>query len=216
MAMHCKFIPQAMQPQLQADYEEGVLTVETLAARAGLSCGTFRKRVRELGWVRRRRPVRRDKKAAMRARKSCKTSYKSSRKPSGKPRRRATASPHALDAEVSAALAAAPQRDPPADSHALALRIRRNLERELSALERLREGGDASDLARLDLAARMLTGLVRSLQEAIRIERTPPQEENDTDELPRNIDELRRSLLERMDRIVAARADGAAGGDGQA
>jgi hypothetical protein len=138
------------------------------------------------------------------------------RKPSGKPRRRATASPHALDAEVSAALAAAPQRDPPADSHALALRIRRNLERELSALERLREGGDASDLARLDLAARMLTGLVRCWQLANRIERTPPQEENDTDELPRNIDELRRSLLERMDRIVAARADGAAGGDGQA
>lgn len=143
---------------------------------------------------------------------SRKLSGKSSKKPSNKPRRRARARPQVPDA----AIAAAPPHPAPADSHALALRIRRNLERELSALERLREGGDPADLTRLDLAARMLTGLVRSLQEAIRIERAPPQEENDTDALPRNIDELRRSLLERMDRIVAARADGAAGEDGQA
>lgn len=142
---------------------------------------------------------------------SRKLSGKSSKKRSNKPRSRARAHPPADPAIV-----AVPPHVAPADSHALALRIRRNLERELSALERLREGGDPADLARLDLAARMLTGLVRSLQEAIRIERAPPQEENDTDELPRNIDELRRSLLERMDRIVAARADDAAGGDGQA
>jgi len=105
----------------------------------------------------------------------------------------------------------------PPDSRALAMRIRSNVERELTAFERLREAKGANDIAKFDLAARMLTGLLRSLQEAMRLEQTPPrQEPAEADEVPRDIEELRRALLDRVEKLAAAEADAMAQGVEQA
>lgn len=98
-------------------------------------------------------------------------------------------------------------REPPG-TQALAMRIRSNVERELSAFERLREMQGGGDIAKFDLAARMLTGLLRSLQEAMRLEQTPPrQEAAEADDVPRDIEELRRALLDRVEKLAAAEAE---------
>lgn len=93
-----------------------------------------------------------------------------------------------------------------ADAATLAVRIQRVVERELAALERIvaslgpgsRHNGEA------ERAARVLASLARTSREMKLIDSLKPTPEpSDDDAVPRDLDELRRALAEKLERLVA-------------
>jgi hypothetical protein len=183
-------IPVAMRPQLKRDYECSLIPLDHLAARVGMSTKTLSARIRELGW----RPRRVD--------------LRGRRLPLKHPED---------EAAVAAVETAAPDKEPPgnlpddpADCAALALRIRRAIEQELAEIERLRMKLDPAETHKAEGIARTLAALARTLQEAMRLEdqarpQTSSADAGGDDELPRDFDELRRALSQRLDALVAER-----------
>lgn len=173
-------IPVALRPELKRDYECSTIPVDQLAARAGMSGRTFTARIRELGWLPRRVDLR------------------GHRLPM-------------LPPDDTVPVAETPDHlEPgivpdPADCAALARRIRRAVEQELAEIERVRRMIDPAETAKAEGIARTLAALARTLQEAMRLEeqaRAQPQYSNN-DDVPRDFDELRRRLSQRLEALVA-------------
>jgi|DewCreStandDraft_4_1066084.scaffolds.fasta_scaffold132963_1 hypothetical protein len=100
-----------------------------------------------------------------------------------------------------------------ADRGALAARIQAAAEHEIAAVERILAALGGSDPAATEAAARTLASLARTLRELVHLDVSAPAPEPD-DELPRDLDELRRALAQRLDRLIAdAKATPADAGD---
>ncbi len=179
-------IPVALRPELKRDYECSTIPVDQLAARAGMSGRTFSARIRELGWLPRRVDLR---------------GHRLPMLPPDETAPAATADhPVAADHQEPAGLPS-----DPADCAALARRIRRAVEQELAEIERVRRMIDPAETAKAEGIARTLAALARTLQEAMRLEeqaRAQPQY-SDNDDVPRDFEELRRRLSQRLEALVA-------------
>jgi hypothetical protein len=96
---------------------------------------------------------------------------------------------------------------PAVDREALARRLRRAVERELEGVDRL--FAEAFERGRhighSERAARTLASLTRTLAAVMELE--PPAQETD-EQLPRDLDELRRELSRRVDLLRQRRAAG--------
>ncbi len=96
----------------------------------------------------------------------------------------------------------------------LAVRVQRAVERELAAIERivatLRPG--SSDMGEAERAARTLASLARTLQEVMRLDR-PPEKAEHADDVPQDLDELRKALSRKLEALVASQQGEDAGGD---
>ena len=196
MASPRKYIPVELQPELQIEFEEGITPLEVLGARAGMSHDTFAKRARELGWAAKYRNA-----WGRRMRPGNKTEPVPSNS-----RRPAVA--------VTATSPSPPSDAELADKAALAQRLRRNVDRELTAVEQMRKTIDPADFAKFEMVGRLLTGLLRTWQDAVQLEqatRPQPPAKSD-DDFPRDHAELRRSLLQHLDAILSER-EGAVSGE---
>ena len=173
-------IPVALRPELKRDYECSTIPVDQLAARAGMSGRTFSARVRELGWLPRRVDLRGHRLPMLPPDEAVPVATADHHEPAGLP-------------------------SDPADCAALARRIRRAVEQELAEIERVRRMIDPAETAKAEGIARTLAALARTLQEAMRLEeqaRAQPQHLNN-DDVPRDFDELRRRLSQRLEALVA-------------
>jgi hypothetical protein len=179
--MRRKEIPEALLPQVVEDVEAGQTPYETLAARCGMCRATFVRRIREIGAV----PKHVDRLGR--------------RFIPRKPKPALPPSPHMM---VSAALQPVASDREPAETAALALRLRREIDHQLESIERMRDSTDAAGYQRLLVVSRMLTGLSRTLQAAMRAEQTQPLPQKEYD-FVRDYDELRRDLHSRLDALIA-------------
>ncbi len=91
----------------------------------------------------------------------------------------------------------------PPERIALAARIQAAAEREIAAVERLLAALGASDPAETESSARTLASLARTLRELVHLDVVPPASKPDDEELPRDLDELRRTLAQRLDQLIA-------------
>lgn len=179
--MRRKEIPEALLPQVIRDVEAGRTSYEILAARCGMCRDTFVRRMREISVV----PNNVD----------CLGRRLTPRKP--KPA--ASPSPHMM---VSAALQTAASDHEPDDTTSLALRLRREIDHQLTAIEKMRHDDiDEAGYQRLLVVSRMLSGLTRTLQAAMRAEQV--QSTPKDYDFVRDFDELRRDLQARLDALVA-------------
>ena len=105
---------------------------------------------------------------------------------------------------------------PPATGMALIERVTQAVERELSQIEIIVGGNRVKPAQRTEAErrARTLASLARTLSEVrkLRADETKPKRDND-DDLPRDLDEFRRTLSRRLEQMVRARSDVPAGGD---
>ena len=93
------------------------------------------------------------------------------------------------------------------ESTAIAARIERLVERELTAIEKViaRHGLDQEHTEQVERSARVLASLSRTLQEMKRLEQKDARHKDDNDRGPADPDEFVRDLVRRMDEIVARR-----------
>lgn len=98
---------------------------------------------------------------------------------------------------------AGPDSVVPPERIALAARIQAAAEREIAAVERILAALGASDPAETESSARTLASLARTLRELVHLDVVPPASKPDDEELPRDLDELRRTLAQRLDRLIA-------------
>jgi DNA-binding Lrp family transcriptional regulator len=162
-------------------YENTPVPVDDIAAMLGISRRTLSNRVNEWGW-RKRKTGAQD---VMRVRRGA---------ADGRQVVVSEALPHKGGGEH-------PQA--PQDRIALAERIQAVAEREIAAVEQILRVLGAPEPAETEAAARTLASLARTLRELVHLETLPPTSEPVDDELPRDLDELRRALAHRLDRLVA-------------
>jgi hypothetical protein len=162
-------------------YENTLVPVDDIAAMLGISRRTLASRVNEWGW-RKRKTGAQD---VMRVRRSA-ANGRQMVVSKAMPRRGSGEHPQA-----------------PQDRIALAERIQAVAEREIAAVEQILRVLGASDPVETEAAARTLASLARTLRELMHLEILPPTCEPVDDELPRDLDELRRALARRLDQLVA-------------
>jgi hypothetical protein len=174
-------------PEQMADgryrYEQTNEPVRDIAADLGMSVTTFHCRATEWGWKKRTDRV---------------------------PR----VSPPPVDEEAPAPAtgdlrdAAPAPLELPDDGAPLAVRVQRAVERELLMIEKIIAslGGTRRQASESERAARALASLARTLRELNALQAQMPGEADADDESkPRDIEELRRELVRRMDALVAGR-----------
>jgi hypothetical protein len=191
--MRRKEIPETLTPGIVEEAVAGVTPWGVLAERCGMCRDTFTRRMREMGAV----PKYVDRIGRRRA-----------------PRKPPQPLPPRPDMVVAAALRVTPSDGEPDDTAKLALRLRRQIGEQLTAIENLEGQVDESGYQRFLMISRMLTGLVRTLDAAMRAERTALQQPQRDYDFARDFDELRRQLLVRLDAAVARRQGGLSGGAG--
>lgn len=179
-------------------YEKTLAPVDDIAAMLGLSKTPFYRRVKELGWERRR---------------ASHGTFEFARAMTGT----------MLEPEQATNTDAPADPLPPAASHtavseearhALALRIQRVAERELDAIERILDMLGPSSQPEADRCARTLAGLSRTLREITALnmpEKAIPADDPDDDTIPIDLDELRCELARRIDEVIEARYRAAPG-----
>jgi hypothetical protein len=91
----------------------------------------------------------------------------------------------------------------PAERVALIERLQKVVEREIDAVEQVLTTLGASDRGETEGAARTLASLARTLRELAQLDTAPPAETNNDNSFVRDLDEFRRDLSRRLDRIVA-------------
>jgi hypothetical protein len=103
---------------------------------------------------------------------------------------------------VARALAARNGGAEPAQARAaLTARIQAAVEREIEAVERLLTALGASEPAETEGTARTLASLARTLRELVHLDTSPPEPVDE--QPPRDLDELRRALAQRLDELIA-------------
>ena len=92
---------------------------------------------------------------------------------------------------------------------AMAARIERLVEHELSAIETIiaRDGPDDERTEKVERSARVLASLSRTLQEVKRLDTRETRRKEDNDRGPADDDEFIRSLVRRIDEVIARRKD---------
>ena len=108
------------------------------------------------------------------------------------------------------------KRAPPATGVELIERVTRAIERELMQIEVIVGGYHVKQGHRTEAErrARTLASLARTLTEVTRLRAADKQvKTEDDDALPRNLDELRRTLSQRLEKMVAVPTQLPAGGD---
>jgi hypothetical protein len=181
--MRRKEIPEALLDEIVREAREGVTPWGVLAERAGMCRETFTRRLREMGVA----PKHVDRIGRRYV-----------------PPRPKPPLPPRPDMVVAAALKVVPSARAPDDSATLALRLRRQIDEQLTAIEGLQGKIDENGYQRFLIISRMLSGLTRTLQAAMRAEQTqpPPRPQQDYD-FARDFDEVRRELAERLEAILA-------------
>jgi len=185
--MKRKEIPEALLPQTVKDVEAGETSYEILAARCGMCRDTFVRRIREMGVAPRN------------------VDSLGRRLTPRKPKPAPSPTAHMM---VSAALNTTRGDREPDETPALALRLRREIDHQLGAIERMRQDEiDDAAYQRLLVISRMLTGLTRTLQAAMRAEQTTAPEPRQDYDFARDYAGIRCALSERL-AAFAARAKG--------
>lgn len=164
-------------------YESTLVPVDDIAALLGISRRTFSNRVNEWGWQKRKTGAQDVMKVRSRPLAGLQPSIVY----------------EAMSRKGAGVLPQSPQ-----DRMALAQRIQAVVEREIAAVEQILTTLGASDPSETEAAARTLASLARTLRELVHLDTSPPTPEPVDDHLiPRDLDELRRALSQRLDRLVA-------------
>ena len=183
-------------PKLVAEgkrlYETTMTTIADIAALMGVSRRTLENRIVEWNWKRRRQPS------------GAIDIFHAVR---GAAAAVATAETPPPDAAI-AAPALAQQRA------ALAQRIQNVVEREMAVVERVVNLLGPADESGAERSARTLAAVARTLQEMAALtkpeaEVMPPDDADDDDPIPRDINEFRRELARRIRNFIEARRLGA-------
>jgi hypothetical protein len=164
-------------------YERTLVSVDDIAALLGISRRTLSNRVGEWGWKKRKTGAQNVMKV----------------------RSRPLAGPQpAIVHEATSRMGAGELPQSPQDRMALAQRIQSVIEREIAAVEQVLTILGASDPSETEGAARTLASLARTLRELVHLG-TPQTTPEPADDPPisRDLDELRRALSQRLDRLVA-------------
>ena len=164
-------------------YERTLVPVGDIAALLGISRRTFSNRVGEWGWKKR------------------KTGALDTMKVRHRP---LAGSQPVIVREATSRKGAGVLPQSLQDRMELAQRIQAVAEREIAAIEQILTTLGASDPSETEGAARTLASLARTLRELVQLD-TPqmPPESIDDQPMPRDLDELRRSLSLRLDRLVS-------------
>jgi hypothetical protein len=110
-------------------------------------------------------------------------------------------------AQQAAPTAAAP--DAADDGASVVVRLQRTVEREIAAIEQVlaKFGPNSGHIGDAERAARALASLARTLREIVRLDQPAPAPErpddDNDDRIPRDLDELRREVSRRLDRLIA-------------
>ncbi len=88
---------------------------------------------------------------------------------------------------------------------AVTLRVQEAVERELAAIDAIVAGlkGEPRQSGDAERTARTLASLTRTLREVMRLDAAKSKPEPADNAVPRSVDELRRTLTEKLDRLVA-------------
>jgi AcrR family transcriptional regulator len=185
-------------------YEQTMAPIDDIAEVMGISRGTFFNRLRELKWQPRRFIPKRDVprlhgpavEAAEAAPKLVPAAAEAEPTPPSE-----EAVPEPLVVEY-------PR--PPAERLALAERVQNTIERQLTAVESVLAAMGTPQPEAAEAHARTLASLARTMREMMRLHVAPPDEPADDDDVPRNIDDLRRELCRKVDALIAGRTREAA------
>ena len=164
-------------------YERTLVPVDDIAALLGISRRTLSSRVGEWGWKKRKTGA----PDVMRV------------------QRRPLAGPSpAIVREAAPRMGAGVPPQSSQDRMALAQRIQAVVEREIAAVEQILTTLGASDPSETEGAARTLASLARTLRELVHLD-TPQTTSEPVDDhsIPRDLDEFRRALARRLDRLVS-------------
>lgn len=185
MAFTRKLMPRDNVAEARQLYENTLVPVKDIAALLGFSRNTLLRRIEEWGWKKRQQGsldltrLGRDSRGRARAVRQARP-----RKGSGEP----------------------PQSE--AERKTLAERIQAVAEREIAAVEQIIKALAGSDQVQAESAARTLACLARTLRELVQLDVTTTHPEPNHDEsIPRDLDELRRSLARKLEALIAG--DGA-------
>jgi hypothetical protein len=163
-------------------YERTLVPVDDIAALLGISRRTLTGRIPEWKWKQRKTGAREISKV------------RASPTPGEKPKLVRKAVPRKGAGEP-------PQA--PAERVALIERMQKVVEREIDAVEQVLTTLGASDRLETEGAARTLASLARTLRELAQLDTAPPAETNNDHSSVRDLDEFRRDLSRRLDRIIS-------------
>lgn len=124
-------------------------------------------------------------------------------KPAARKRPLRKAAPGAPEVEETSAHIGEPEYQ---DGGALVERVSRSIERELSRIDTILErvGEDAGQHAEAERRARTLASLARTLREVTNLRNEQEKQKPvDDDDIPRDIEQLRRELARRLEGLVA-------------
>ena len=182
-------------------YEQTMIPIDDIAEVMGISRGTFFNRIRELKWQPRRfipkRDVPRLHGAAGAAPMPTPTPAPAGAAESEPAPPSEAAVPEALVVEYPRA---------PAERLALAERVQNSIERQLTAVESVLAAMGTPQPEQAECHARTLASLARTFREMMRLQVAPPDEPADDNDVPRDLDELRRELSRKLAALVAGRA----------
>ena len=176
-------IPKKKLAQGRFMYEQTLAPMDDIASVLGISRGTLANRVNELGWQKRCEDTR--ARGFQRYRKRA-PADEQDEPPRGYPR-------------------AAGER------LALVERLREAVDKQIGHVDSILSHTEMQLPDEAERTARMLAGLARTLREMTRLEMPAPPEPDDDSDMPRNVDDLRRELLRKMDALIAERSDQATG-----
>ncbi|MEX0753454.1 MAG: hypothetical protein WD073_11095 [Xanthobacteraceae bacterium] len=186
-------IPAKKLAQAHFMYEQTLTPMDDIAGFLGISRGTLRSRVKELGWQPRcddphARGFQRYRKRA------------AAEKPEDKEE------PNKPKEEPARGYPQVPE-----ERLALVTRLREAVEKQIGHVDSILSRAEMQLPDEAERTGRMLAGLARTLREMTRLETPAPPEIEDDSDMPRNVDDLRRELLRKMDAILARRNRGVSG-----
>jgi hypothetical protein len=170
-------------------YEQTLTPMDDIAALMGISRGTLRSRLKELGWEKRC-----DDPHARGFQRYRRRAAVPEDKPEDEDKEPARGYPRGYEERLK-----------------LVQQLQGVVKRQVDALESVLPAPSTPEQA--DRSARVLASLFRTLREMTRLEAPPaPAEPTDDDDVPRDLDELRRELSRKVDALIAGRTREAAGG----
>lgn len=165
-------------------YEQTLTPMDEIAALMGICRNTLRRRIKEWGWQQRCEDP--HARGFQRYRKRSAAPDEAKEPPRGYPRA-------------------------PEERIALVERLREAVDKQLGHVDSILSRTDMQIPDEAERTSRMLAGLARTLREMKRLEMPAPPELQDDSDMPRNVEDLRRELLRKMDAILARRNHGAPG-----
>ena len=165
-------------------YEQTLTPLEDIAGFLGICRDTLRKRAIEWGWQRRYRDP--HPRVTVRPPQSPVPQDEANKPPPGYPRA-------------------------PEERIALVERLREAVDKQIGHVDSILSRTDMQLPDEAERTSRMLAGLARTLREMTRLDMPAPPELEDDSDMPRNVDDLRRELLRKMDAILAGRTHAVSG-----